>query len=78
VADRVPYGIAAWGGSDGEIESGGVGRGWAFVAGTLLAATAAKLSRPEAFGISRAEVVMPAISFEGDFERFLYGYATGY
>ena len=60
-AERVPYGLL-WGGKLGEMEFGGVGRGWVFVAGTLLAATAAKLSRPKGFGISRAEDAMAAIS----------------
>jgi hypothetical protein len=51
------------------MELGGVGRGWA-LAGTLLAATAAKLSRPEGFGISRAEDFMAAILLEDGFVRF--------
>jgi hypothetical protein len=45
-----------------------VGRGCDFVLGTLLAATAAKLSRP--FGISRAEDAMVAISMEDALARF--------
>ena len=51
------------------MELGGVGRGWA-LAGTLLAATAAKLSRLEGFGISRAEDFMAAIWLEIGFVRF--------
>jgi len=66
VVERVPYGLAPWGGREGDIEFGGVGRGWFFVTGTLLAATAAKLSRPPVgFGISRAVDAMLAISLEG-------------
>lgn len=48
------------------MEFGGVGRGWFLVAGTLLASTAVKLSRPRAFGISRAEDAMLAIVTEVD------------
>ena len=71
MVERVPYGLEPWGGRDGDIEFGGVGRGWFFVTGTLLAATAAKLSRPPAgFGISRAVDAMLAISLEGSFVRF--------
>lgn len=59
------------------MELGGVGRGWALVAGTLLAATAAKLSRPEVLGISRAEVAMAAISIARWADTFLCRSATG-
>ena len=71
VVERVPYGLVLWGGKEGDIEFGGVGRGWFFETGTLLAATAAKLSRPPAgFGMSRAVDAMLAISLEGSFVRF--------
>jgi len=51
------------------MEFGGVGSGWFFETGTLLA-TAVKLSRcpPKMFGISRAEMV--AILLEGGSGRF--------
>lgn len=59
----------------GEIEFGGVGRGWPF-AGTLLAATAVKLSRPKGLKIWRAEVAMVAIFGGKSWRTFLCRYAT--
>jgi hypothetical protein len=43
-----------WAGRFGEMELGGVGKGWVLMTGTLLAPTTVKASGPVGLGISRA------------------------
>jgi hypothetical protein len=62
------WAFSPWGGSEGDMEFGGVGRvvGW-FVTGTLRAATAVKLSRPaEVIAISRtADAIVAMLTLLG-------------